>query len=184
MLCGWPRAKGRSTQHWMALEADHATHFAGRAQKSRPKQETATIPCREGELTGEVCTASAQHPRQVSRIVRAGLVWPEKDKPVAQTLQAQGEAITFLESNSEIRVVSSHYVRLRWPPAIIVVSSRRRLPNQHERPAGACFLGIRRSAGEHSPATHMRATGSFLVPQIGYLPRVLRSQLVANAFSC
>jgi two-component system, response regulator PdtaR len=84
---------------------------------------------------------------------------------LAQTLQAEGyktfeaadaaEAIAVLEANSEIRVVFtdiqmpgsmdglalSRYVRLRWPPTIIVVSSGRRIPGKDELPSGAFFLG-------------------------------------------
>jgi DNA-binding NtrC family response regulator len=84
---------------------------------------------------------------------------------LAQTLQAEGyktfeaanalEAIAVLETNSEIRVVFtdiqmpgtmdglalSHYVRVRWPPTIIVVSSGRCSPSTDEMPAGAFFVG-------------------------------------------
>ncbi len=84
---------------------------------------------------------------------------------LAQTLQAEGyktfeaadasEAIAVLEGNSEIRVVFTdiqmpgtmdglalaHYVRQRWPPTIIVVSSGRRSPNKEEMPSGAFFVG-------------------------------------------
>ncbi len=84
---------------------------------------------------------------------------------LAQTLEAEGyrtfeaadaaEAIAVLESNSEIRVVFtdiqmpgtmdglalSHYVRQRWPPTIIVVSSGRQSPGQDEMPTGAFFVG-------------------------------------------
>ena len=75
---------------------------------------------------------------------------------LAQTLEAEGyktfeaadaaEAIAVLEANSEIRVVFtdiqmpgtmdglalSHYVRKRWPPTIIVVSSGRCSPSTDE----------------------------------------------------
>jgi two-component system, response regulator PdtaR len=84
---------------------------------------------------------------------------------LAQTLQADGyntfeaadatQAITVLEANSEIRVVFtdiqmpgtmdglalSHYVRKRWPPTIIVVSSGRCTPGKDEMPSGAVFVG-------------------------------------------
>ena len=84
---------------------------------------------------------------------------------LAQTLEAEGyktfeaadasEAIAVLERNSEIRVVFtdiqmpgtmdglalSHYVRRRWPPTIIVVSSGRRSPKAEEMPAVAIFVG-------------------------------------------
>ena len=84
---------------------------------------------------------------------------------LAATLQEQGfktfeaadatEAIAVLEANAEIRVVFtdiqmpgtmdglalSHYVRLRWPPTIIVVSSGQRSPNKDEMPTGAFFMG-------------------------------------------
>jgi two-component system, response regulator PdtaR len=84
---------------------------------------------------------------------------------LAQTLQAEGyktfeaadatEAIAVLEANSEIRVVFtdihmpgtmdglalSHYVRKRWPPTIIVVSSGRCTPGQEEMPTGVIFVG-------------------------------------------
>ena len=84
---------------------------------------------------------------------------------LADTLQEQGfktfeavdatEAITVLETNSEISVVFtdiqmpgtmdglalSHYVRMRWPPTIIVVSSGRRSPSKDEMPDGAFFVG-------------------------------------------
>jgi two-component system, response regulator PdtaR len=84
---------------------------------------------------------------------------------LAATLQEQGfktfeaadatEAIAALETNSEISVVFtdiqmpgtmdglalSHYVRMRWPPTIIVVSSGRRSPSKDEMPAGAFFVG-------------------------------------------
>jgi CheY-like chemotaxis protein len=84
---------------------------------------------------------------------------------LAQTLQAEGyktfeaadatEAIAVLEANSEIRVVFtdiqmpgtmdglalSHYVRKRWPPTIIVVSSGRCSPSKDEMPSGAVFVG-------------------------------------------
>jgi CheY-like chemotaxis protein len=83
---------------------------------------------------------------------------------LAQTLEADGsktfeagdatEAIAILEVNSEIRVVFtdiqmpgtmdglalSHYVRKRWPPTIIVVSSGRRTPSQGEMASGALFI--------------------------------------------
>ena len=84
---------------------------------------------------------------------------------LAQTLQAEGfktfeaadaaEAIAVLEANSEIRVVFTdiqmpgtmdglalaRYVRLRWPPTIIVVSSGRCSPGEDELPTGAFFVG-------------------------------------------
>ena len=83
---------------------------------------------------------------------------------LADTLQEQGfktfeaadatEAIAALETNSEISVVFtdiqmpgtmdglalSHYVRMRWPPTIIVVSSGRRSPSKDEMPVGAFFV--------------------------------------------
>ena len=34
----------------------------------------------------------------------------------------------------------SHYVRKRWPPTIIVVSSGRRSPSKDEMPTGALFV--------------------------------------------
>lgn len=84
---------------------------------------------------------------------------------LAQTLEAEGyktfeaadalEAIAVLETNSEIRVFFtdiqmpgtmdglqlSHYVRQRWPPTIIVVSSGRCSPSKDAMPAGAFFVG-------------------------------------------
>jgi two-component system, response regulator PdtaR len=84
---------------------------------------------------------------------------------LAQTLEAEGfktfeaadaaEAIAVLEANSEIRVVFtdiqmpgtmdglalSHYVRKRWPPTIIVVSSGHHSPSKDEMPSGAFFVG-------------------------------------------
>ena len=84
---------------------------------------------------------------------------------LAQTLEAEGyktfeaadaaEAIAVLEANSEIRVVFTdiqmpgtmdglalaRYVRLRWPPTIIVVSSGRCSPRPDEMPSGAVFMG-------------------------------------------
>lgn len=83
---------------------------------------------------------------------------------LAQTLQEAGfitheaadvaEAIRVLESNSDIRVVFtdiqmpgsmdglalSHYVRKRWPPTIIVVTSGRCTPTKDEMASGAMFL--------------------------------------------
>jgi CheY-like chemotaxis protein len=83
---------------------------------------------------------------------------------LAQTLEAKGyktveaasaaEALAVLEENPEIRVVFtdiqmpgamdglalSHYVRKRWPPTIIVVSSGRYIPNAAEMAEGARFL--------------------------------------------
>ena len=84
---------------------------------------------------------------------------------LAETLQADGyktfeagdaaEAIAVLAANSEIRVVFtdiqmpgtmdglalSRYVRMRWPPTIIVVSSGLCSPSRDELPVGAFFLG-------------------------------------------
>lgn len=84
---------------------------------------------------------------------------------LAQTLQADGyqtfeaadatEAIAVLEAHSEIRVVFtdiqmpgtmdglalSHYIRHRWPPTIIVVSSGQLSPGAHEMPVDAVFIG-------------------------------------------
>ena len=83
---------------------------------------------------------------------------------LAQTLEADGyktfeaadaaEAIAVLEENVEIRVVFtdiqmpgamdglalSHYVRKRWPPTIIVVSSGRCSPSKNEMASGALFV--------------------------------------------
>ena len=83
---------------------------------------------------------------------------------LAQTLEAEGyktfeaadaaEAIAVLEANREIRVVFtdiqmpgtmdglalSHYVRKRWPPTIIVVSSGRCTPSNDEMASGAFFI--------------------------------------------
>jgi CheY-like chemotaxis protein len=83
---------------------------------------------------------------------------------LAQTLEAEGyktfeaadatEAIAVLEANSEIRVVFtdiqmpgtmdglalSHYVRKRWPPTIIVVSSGRCSPTKEEMASDALFV--------------------------------------------
>jgi len=83
---------------------------------------------------------------------------------LAQTLEAEGyktfeaadaaEAIAVLEAHSEITVVFtdiqmpgtmdglalSHYVRKRWPPTIIVVSSGRCSPSSDEMPSGALFM--------------------------------------------
>jgi two-component system, response regulator PdtaR len=84
---------------------------------------------------------------------------------LAQRLQAEGyttfeaanaaEAIAVLEAHPEIRVVFtdiqmpgtmdglalSHYIRHRWPPTIIVVSSGQPSPRQHEMPVDAVFIG-------------------------------------------
>ena len=87
---------------------------------------------------------------------------------LAQTLEAEGfktfeaadaeEAIAVLEANSEIRVVFtdiqmpgtmdglalSHYVRKRWPPTIIVVSSGHYSPSVRMKcPAGHSSSGSR-----------------------------------------
>ncbi len=83
---------------------------------------------------------------------------------LAQSLETEGyktfeaadasEAIAVLEAHSEIRVVFtdiqmpgtmdglelSHYVRKRWPPTIIVVSSGRCTPSSEEMPSGARFM--------------------------------------------
>jgi two-component system, response regulator PdtaR len=83
---------------------------------------------------------------------------------LAQSLEAEGyetfeatnaaDAIVVMEANPEIRVVFtdiqmpgtmdgltlSHYVRKRWPPTIIVVSSGRCSPREHEMASGARFL--------------------------------------------
>jgi CheY-like chemotaxis protein len=83
---------------------------------------------------------------------------------LAQTLEAEGfktfeaadatEAIAILEANSEIRVVFtdiqmpgtmdglalSHYVRKRWPPTIIVVSSGQCTPGKDEMANDALFV--------------------------------------------
>ena len=64
------------------------------------------------------------------------------------------EAIAVLEANSDIRVVFtdiqmpgtmdglalSHYVRQRWPPTIIVVSSGHCAPSAQEMAADALFI--------------------------------------------
>ena len=84
---------------------------------------------------------------------------------LAQSLGAEGfttfeaadaaEAITVLEAHAEIRVVFTdiqmpgtmdglalaHYVRKRWPPTIIVVSSGQVSPTKDEMPSGAFFVG-------------------------------------------
>ena len=84
---------------------------------------------------------------------------------LAQTLEAEGfktfeaadaeEAIAVLEANSEIKVVFtdiqmpgtmdglalSHYVRKRWPPTIIVVSSGHHSPSKDEMPSGDASSG-------------------------------------------
>ena len=83
---------------------------------------------------------------------------------LAETLETAGyeifeagdatEAIAVLEANAEIRVVFTdiqmpgsmdglalaRYVRMRWPPTIIVVSSGRCLPAEDEMPNGAFFI--------------------------------------------
>lgn len=83
---------------------------------------------------------------------------------LAQTLEAAGfktfeaadatDAIAVLEANSEIRVVFtdiqmpgtmdglalSHYVRKRWPPTIIVVSSGGCAPSKAEMASDALFI--------------------------------------------
>jgi DNA-binding NtrC family response regulator len=83
---------------------------------------------------------------------------------LAQTLEAQGyktfdaadaeEAIAVLERHSEIAVVFtdiqmpgtmdglalSRYVRKRWPPTILVVSSGHCTPTQEEMASGALFI--------------------------------------------
>ena len=64
------------------------------------------------------------------------------------------EAISVLESRSDIRVVFtdiempgtmdglalSHYVRHRWPPTIVVISSGQRKPRRDEMPANVEFI--------------------------------------------
>jgi two-component system, response regulator PdtaR len=64
------------------------------------------------------------------------------------------EAISVLESRSDIRVVFtdiempgkmdglalSHYVRHRWPPTIVVISSGRRHPSRDELPEDVEFI--------------------------------------------
>ena len=71
------------------------------------------------------------------------------------------EAIAIMETNSEIRVVFtdiempgtmdglalSHYVRRRWPPTIIVISSGRHRPEPDAMPHLAAFI-----AKPYSPA--------------------------------
>jgi DNA-binding NtrC family response regulator len=73
-----------------------------------------------------------------------------------KTFEAKGakEAIAVLEANNEIRVVFtdiqmpgtmdglalSHYIRKRWPPTYIVISSGRRSPTEEEMPHGAVFV--------------------------------------------
>jgi CheY-like chemotaxis protein len=83
---------------------------------------------------------------------------------LAQTIEEAGystfeaadatEAIVILEAHPEIRVVFtdiqmpgtmdglalSHYVRKRWPPTIIIVSSGRRSPPKDDMPSGARFM--------------------------------------------
>ena len=83
---------------------------------------------------------------------------------LTQSLQAEGyktfeaadaaEAIAVMKAHPEIRVVFtdiqmpgtmdglalSHYVRERWPPTIIVVSSGRCTPSEAEMASGARFL--------------------------------------------
>lgn len=83
---------------------------------------------------------------------------------LAATLQAQGfktfeaadatDAIAVLEANADLRVVFtdiqmpgtmdglalSHYVRQRWPPTIIVVSSGQHSPSKDEMPPGSFFV--------------------------------------------
>ena len=83
---------------------------------------------------------------------------------LAQTLESQGyqtseaadadEAIALLEANPKIRIVFtdiqmpgtmdglafSRYVRKRWPPTIIVVSSGRCPPTGDEMASGAVFI--------------------------------------------
>jgi CheY-like chemotaxis protein len=83
---------------------------------------------------------------------------------LAQTLEAEGyktfeaadaaEAIAILETKPEIRVVFTdiqipgtmdglelaRYVRLRWPPTIIVVCSGRCSPTKGEMASGALFV--------------------------------------------
>ena len=83
---------------------------------------------------------------------------------LAQSLEAEGfktyeaadasEAIAVMEANADIRVVFtdiqmpgsmdglqlSHYVRNRWPPTIIVVSSGRCTPAKDEMASGAFFM--------------------------------------------
>jgi CheY-like chemotaxis protein len=83
---------------------------------------------------------------------------------LAQSLEAEGyqtfeagdaaEAIGVMEANPQIRVVFtdiqmpgtmdglalSHYVRKRWPPTIIVVSSGQCSPREDEMASGARFI--------------------------------------------
>ena len=83
---------------------------------------------------------------------------------LAQSLEAEGyktfeagdaaKAIAIMEANPEIRVVFtdiqmpgtmdglalSHYVRKRWPPTIIVVSSGRCSPREDEMASDSRFL--------------------------------------------
>lgn len=83
---------------------------------------------------------------------------------LAQTLEEEGyktfeaadatEAIALLEANAEIRVIFTdiqmpgsmdglalaRYVRMRWPPTIIVVTSGRCTPSEDEMASGAQFL--------------------------------------------
>jgi len=64
------------------------------------------------------------------------------------------EAIELLEQDPDIRVVFtdiqmpgsmdglalSHYVRKRWPPTVIIISSGNRSPPQHDLPSDADFI--------------------------------------------
>jgi two-component system, response regulator PdtaR len=88
-------------------------------------------------------------------LVRMGIVDNLEDAGF-RTVEAgsSADAIKVLESRSDIRVVFtdiempgtmdglalSHYVRHRWPPTIIVISSGKRRPNPDELPANVEFI--------------------------------------------
>jgi CheY-like chemotaxis protein len=88
-------------------------------------------------------------------LVRMGLV-DDLEEAGFKAVEAGSafDAIRVLESRSDIRVVFtdiempgtidglalSHYVRHRWPPTIIVISSGKRRPSPDELPANVEFI--------------------------------------------
>lgn len=88
-------------------------------------------------------------------LVRMGLVSTLEDSgyPIFEASSAK-EAIAILEQHPEIRVVFTdiqmpgtmdglalaHYVRMRWPPTIIVISSGKIAPKPEDMPSDVSFL--------------------------------------------